>query len=40
MKQIQGGSGGFKTWVKRSNKKGQTNKFLKQQQSDKKANGN
>ena len=34
MKQIQGGSGGGKTWDNRSNNRGRTNKYQKQQKSD------
>ena len=40
MKQIQGGSGGCKMWVKLSNKKGWANKVQNQHQSYKKSNGN
>ena len=40
MKQIQGGSGGGKTWANRSNKKGRTNKTHKQQQINNKENIN
>ena len=40
MKQSQGGSGGGKTYYKHNNKKFRTNKYQKQQQSNKKGNGN
>ena len=40
IKQIQGESGGGKTWSKRSNNKGKTNKSQKQQQRNNKANRN